>query len=1190
MQNILLKTTIISLLICIATHSFGQVYVKKDAPGPTHDGTTWATAYTDLQAAMDAATAGTEIWIAAGTYLPTASPDDVSSDPRDKAFHLNKNLKIYGGFAGSETLRTQRNPVTNKVILSGDLDNNDTDISPVPANGLTIENNEANAYHVFITADLTTDAIFDGLNITGGNANTVSVFITYNSINYYKSAGAGLYSYASSPTINNCNIYNNKATDGGGQVNYYSSSPRMSNCNIYNNSGSNGGGQYNSFSSHTILSNCNIYNNRATDGGGQFNSSSSPIINNCNIYNNIASNNGGGQYNSSSSSPNLTNCIFWENKKGGSATTAGADIENDSSTPTITYSITQVYVGGTGSLLDSDPRYVDAANGDFHLQQSSPAIDAGTASGAPATDFVGTARPQGAGFDMGVFEFDYTTITRLYVDIDATGANNGLSWTDAFNDLQTAMDKGILNTTTVAEIWIAEGTYLPTASPDDVSSDPRDKAFHLDKDLKIYGGFAGIETLLTQRNPVTNKVILSGDLDNNNAYHVFITVNLTSAAILDGLNITEGNAVGNESITFSSKTFERSKGGGQYNISSPLSIFNCNIYNNSASFNGGGQYNISSPLSIFNCNIYNNSARIDGGGQYNDSCSPSITNSNIYNNSANNGGGQYNMVSNTVIRNSNIYNNSASINGGGQNNYASSPVIRNSNIYNNSADNGGGQYNYSSVSFPNIRNCIFWENKKNEDASVAGADIENDDATPSISYSITQVYTEGTNNRVGSDPRFTDAANADFTLMGCSPAIDAGNNSGVTSTDAAGNPRIYNSKVDMGAYERQSPKAVFDLTAPLATLAKTYQSIETVANGDWINYCGCEGDNPVLLLSLKTAGSGAVIPKNGITVKIESPFVTYYAPNTGFITNPEGAALMNRRWNVNATTPPTSDVGVRFYYTDADYAAINSVMGDEGKTQLTNQNQMSFYKVTDNSLGAFPAIASVPSSKVVLLKNGASPSTTAWTLTEADDYNYAEFLVSSFSGGGGGSGPDGTPLPVTLVSFTAHKNAQSAILHWTTTSESQNQGFEIQRSVNNLHFLPVGYVDGKGTYTGKQEYTFTDTQMEAGNNYYRLKQLDFDGTYTYSRILNLENNTAIETKVYPMPVTDALTIDYHSLLEEDLQITLLSPAGTVQYSKAFKVVKGKNTLHLDFAPVKSGAYLIQMTSPKTSVVRHLMKQ
>ncbi len=102
-------------------------YVKWDTPGPTHDGLSWFTAYTDLQQAIDAASAGHEIWVARGVYIPTRGVDHPGLPPTDtlRTFQLKDRVQLYGGFAGSETERSQRDWTANPTVLSGDLDNND---------------------------------------------------------------------------------------------------------------------------------------------------------------------------------------------------------------------------------------------------------------------------------------------------------------------------------------------------------------------------------------------------------------------------------------------------------------------------------------------------------------------------------------------------------------------------------------------------------------------------------------------------------------------------------------------------------------------------------------------------------------------------------------------------------------------------------------------------------------------------------------------------------------------------------------------------------------------------------------------------------------------------------------------------------------------------------------------------------
>ncbi|MFM6519023.1 MAG: DUF1565 domain-containing protein, partial [Microcystis panniformis] len=127
----------------------------------------------------------------------------------------------------------------------------------------------------------------------------------------------------------------------------------------------------------------------------------------------------------------------------------------------------------------------------------------------------------------------------IYVRSNAGGSNNGTSWTDAFTSLQDALAAARSGDT----IWVAGGTYKPTITTD------RTATFTLKNQVEIYGGFAGSETSLSQRDIVANPTILSGDIGtvNNagdNVYHV-LTANLTTnAAVLDGFTISGGNANG----------------------------------------------------------------------------------------------------------------------------------------------------------------------------------------------------------------------------------------------------------------------------------------------------------------------------------------------------------------------------------------------------------------------------------------------------------------------------------------------------------------------------------------------------------------------------------------------------------------------------------------------------------------------
>ncbi len=261
------------------------LYVDASNTSGTQNGTSWATAYTQLQDAIDAATTfgcGAEIYVAAGTYLPTkdmtgnASP----SDNRTKTFYIKKDgIKIYGGYpAGGGT----RNVATNVTILSGDFNANDM----VSGSGSTLSfsNNTENAYHVVYIdgttskGNITAATLLDGFRISGGNADA-TVLPNYLGGGVFND-GEG-FGKVCSPTFVNCTLSGNSArTFGGGMYNRGygdgTSSPSLTNCTLSGNSASNGGGMYNSGNergtSIPSLTNCTLSGNSATNGGGMYNS------------------------------------------------------------------------------------------------------------------------------------------------------------------------------------------------------------------------------------------------------------------------------------------------------------------------------------------------------------------------------------------------------------------------------------------------------------------------------------------------------------------------------------------------------------------------------------------------------------------------------------------------------------------------------------------------------------------------------------------------------------------------------------------------------------------------------------------------------------------------------------------------------------------------------------------------------
>jgi hypothetical protein len=478
-----------TFLLC-SSNVFSQTtrYVDASRADNSGLGTSWATAKRDLQVAINGATAGDQIWVKAGTYLPTHDPFGNTSpaNNRDKALTLKEGVKIYGGFAGNETLLSQRNWKLNVTTLSGDLG---------ILNTLT-----DNAYHVVLSVNLTNATVFDGFTITKGYATAPwlsRITVGTRIIDRYK--GAGIYNLYSSTQFANLKITQNSAdcTDqnddswGAGMVSENANSTiidcifdtntflingnsfgvfgagliisggsghTLTRCVFVNNTsgsgiiaGSQGGGLYLNGNGNTIT-NCIFYGNGAQNGaavgfgGGEFNTSN---FVNCTFANNTSS--FAGTSFTGFADATFRNCIFWNNNPTSSSVAGRNEIFSQETRPqfwpTFNNCIIRDATGSplsvtntvTSNVLNGNPLFVNYNDGDgpdniwgtaddgLRLQCSSTATGTGTGS-TPVTDILGL--PRTAVIDMGAYE---------------GGHENGIGITNALSTSQTTVQLAITN-------------------------------------------------------------------------------------------------------------------------------------------------------------------------------------------------------------------------------------------------------------------------------------------------------------------------------------------------------------------------------------------------------------------------------------------------------------------------------------------------------------------------------------------------------------------------------------------------------------------------------------------------------------------------------------------------------------------------------------------------------------------------
>jgi predicted outer membrane repeat protein len=555
--------------------SFNLIYVNDDAPGSVHDGSSWANAFTSLQSALTAASSGMEIWVAEGNYKPTTDAD------RTKTFQLKSGVKVYGGFAGTESLLTDRTASLTDFVtdLSGDIGTSGV--------------NTDNSYHVVIGV---TGATIEGVSVKYGYASDFDINVTANDV------GGGMINNNSSPTITNVTFSNNSSFQGGGAMyNANHSDPTITNVTFSNNSADFGGGMVNGASSSPILTNVTFSNNSAaTEGGGIFNAFSSIVLTNVTFSNNSAATEGGGMYNYKSS-PTLNTVTFSNN-----SANSGGGLFNDYS-PSILDDVTFSSNSATGN------------GGGIYNNGSSPTL-------ADVT-FIDNSASSGGGMSNvnSSPTLKDVTFSNNFTKQYGGGMHNDNVSNPTLNDCTFSGNKANFD---------GGGMYNKNSSSPALTN-----VTFSGNSGEFGGGMANYASSPTLTNVTFsgNSGIIGGGLDNRGNSSPIIT----NCTFTDNIVSLQGGGMFNENssptmtnVNFSGNSATSSAGGGMYNKDSTIIITNATFFGNSAA-GAGAILNGNSTLTLTNVTVSGNSASSDnGGGIINSLSTITIKNSIIWGNTA----------------------------------------------------------------------------------------------------------------------------------------------------------------------------------------------------------------------------------------------------------------------------------------------------------------------------------------------------------------------------------------------------------------------------------------------------------------------------------------------------------------------------------------------------------------------------
>jgi hypothetical protein len=306
---------------------------------------------------------------------------------------------------------------------------------------------------------------------------------------------------------------------------------------------------------------------------------------------------------------------------------------------------------------------------------------------------------------------------------------------------------------------------------------------------------------------------------------------------------------------------------------------------------------------------------------------------------------------------------------------------------------------------------------------------------------------------------------------------------------------------------------------------------------------------------------------------------------------------------VDVTTPTTAASNVAVT-PSATSATVNFTAGNgQGRMVVARLSSALAVAPTNNTLYTASAVFGSANTTgagnfIVYMGNATSVNVTGLTALTGYTFDVYEFngkyMHNSFAGAISSSA---STLPVKLVSLKATKVNDDVLISWTTASEVNNRGFNVERSIDGKTFEFVGFVKGRGNSSETNNYRLEDANAFALTSvsklYYRLKQVDNDGKFEYSNVISVNNAelTTEELDAYPNPFSDKLTVSVTAIETGIVNIDVVDISGRVMLSLNKTIDNGKNLITIDeVSALNKGIYFIKLNSHGVSKVVKMIKQ
>jgi hypothetical protein len=166
-----------------------------------------------------------------------------------------------------------------------------------------------------------------------------------------------------------------------------------------------------------------------------------------------------------------------------------------------------------------------------------------------------------------------------------------------------------------------------------------------------------------------------------------------------------------------------------------------------------------------------------------------------------------------------------------------------------------------------------------------------------------------------------------------------------------------------------------------------------------------------------------------------------------------------------------------------------------------------------------------------------------------------------------------SPMPVEFIAVECSSNKNTVIIDWITGSETNNDFFTVERSENGVDFYAIGFIDGSGTSNGILQYTYSDFEPITGVSFYRIRQVDFDGQFSFSEIVSA-NFSDLKEEMIVYSENGIVTVNITSKNETDATLTIIDMTGKSLIREHYIINEGSNSFTSGTGNLYEGIYIV----------------